>query len=69
MRVIITENQFKSIIEQATKPKPANQTYTLVKDRILTKNTDSTPNTKKLVRGLLFTHVKNAFIILFMLYN
>lgn len=39
MRVIITENQFKSIIEQATKPKPANQTYTLVKDRILTKNT------------------------------
>jgi hypothetical protein len=40
VRVIITENQFKSIIEQATKTnKPVNQTYTLVKDRILTKNT------------------------------
>lgn len=57
MEILITEGQLKRIIAEQTKPapvKPKNQTYTTVKDRVLTKDT-LTGGSLKIPKGTRFT--------------
>jgi hypothetical protein len=62
MKIIVTEEQIKKIINnvygnilfEETKPKPKNQTYTTVQDRLLTKNT-LTGGELKIPKGTRFT--------------
>ena len=62
MKIIVTEEQIKKIINnvygnilfEQTKPKPKNQTYSTVQDRLLTKNT-LTGGDLKIPKGTTFT--------------
>ena len=62
MKIIVTEEQIKKIINnvygnilfEETKPKPKNQTYSIVQDRLLTKNT-LTGGELKIPKGTTFT--------------
>lgn len=66
MEIIITEGQFKKLVMETTppqqnpvKPKPKNQTYSTVQDRVLTKDS-ITGGSIKIPKGTRFTAHQNG---------
>ena len=68
MKIIVTEEQIKEIINnvygnilsEQTKPTFKNQTYTTTQDRLLTKDTLTASNGLKIPKGTIFTAHQNG---------
>lgn len=68
MKIIVTEEQIKKIINnvydnillEQTKPTPKNQTYTTTQDRLLTTDTLTASNGLKIPKGTIFTAHQNG---------